>query len=86
MTQECLKEYVVYFFNPHLRICLLISEREEERDRGRETNIVVREKHQLVASHMGLTRDQTHNPLEGTTLQPSEPLGQGNMWFILKGK
>ena len=40
------------FFNPHLRICLLILEREE----GRE-----REKHQSVASHSAWTRNQTYN-------------------------
>ena len=45
------------FFNPPLRICLLIWEREAERERQRERdreterNIDVREKHQSVVSH-----------------------------------
>ena len=29
--------FVFYFFNPHPRTCILISEREEGKDRGRET-------------------------------------------------
>ena len=35
-----------FFFNPHPRICLLILEREEGRDRDTD----MREKHRLVAS------------------------------------
>ena len=42
---------VIIIFNPHLRIFPLILEREKER------NINVREKYQLVASHMHPIRD-----------------------------
>ena len=38
----------LFFFNPHLRIHLLVLERGRERER----NIDVKEKHQLIASHM----------------------------------
>ena len=41
---------LIHFFNPHLRLCLLILGREEGREK--ERNIDVREKHQLVASHV----------------------------------
>ena len=37
-------------FNPHPRICSMISEREEGREKKRDGD--VNEKHQLVASHM----------------------------------
>ena len=40
------------FFNPRPRICLLILQTEEQRER----NLNVKEKHQLVASHMHLAR------------------------------
>ena len=41
----------LYFLkNPHLRTCLLILEREEGKERERERNIDVREKHQSIAS------------------------------------
>ena len=43
--------HIVIIFNPHLRIFPLILEREKER------NINVREKYQLVASHMHPIRD-----------------------------
>ena len=55
-------KYYVHFFNPHLRLCLLILEREERRERERERNIDVREKHQSVASRM--------LPDQGSNLQP----------------
>ena len=38
--------YICIYVSPHLRICLLMREREKER------NIYVREKHWLVSSHM----------------------------------
>ena len=40
----------ICFFNPHQRICLLILEREEGRERIK--NIDMREKHQSVACYM----------------------------------
>ena len=46
-------------FNPHLRICLLILEREERRGGERERD--VKEKYRLVASHTCPDQDQTHN-------------------------
>ena len=65
-----------FFLNPHPRICLLISEREEAR-RGAEKNIDVREKHlrekqRSAVSHthpnwgpdrnLGICSDQGSNP------------------------
>ena len=54
--------FIFFVFNPHLRACLLILEREEGEERGRErgrererekkkNDINVREKRWLVASH-----------------------------------
>ena len=39
------------FFNPHPRICLLILEREEMRERERKRNIDVRNSNQLPPIH-----------------------------------
>ena len=56
----------IFFFYPHLRTCLLILERGEERGIDRERNIDVKEKHQLVASCMhpnqGLNPQPRHVP------------------------
>ena len=49
------------FFNPHPRTCLLILKGREGREREREKNIDVREKHQLVASCTCPNCDQTCN-------------------------
>ena len=43
--------FIYYFFNPHTRACLLILERGEGREKVRERNINVREKHWLAALH-----------------------------------
>ena len=58
---------VSLFFNPHLRICLLIF---REKDRERNLN--------WLPPTCTPTGDQTCNLLVyGTTLQPTEPPGQG---------
>ena len=49
--------FKVCFFNPHLKTCLLILKGRE----GRERNINVIEKHQLVAFRMHPTGDKTNN-------------------------
>ena len=53
-------------FNPHLRTCLLISERREGREREGERNIDVREKYRRVASctcpHWGPNPQTRHVP------------------------
>ena len=80
----------LFLFFTLILIWGLIWESEEQRKKERERNIDVREKHQLVASYMHLTRDQTcspsmcldwmqtHNLLEyRRPLQPTEPLVQG---------
>ena len=64
------------FFNPHLRMYLLILERKEERVRERETH--VREKHQLPPVCPS-TGDQTHNlfgVLDKMMIPPTEPPSQ----------
>ena len=78
---------------------LLILQREKkcvwERERERERDIYVREKHRLVASHTWPTRDRFHKLgvcpdqdqtckllLYGTMLQPPEPLGQSVCPFL----
>ena len=48
-------QHEVYFFNPHWRKCLLIGERETERDRERQRNI-----HRLPPVRAP-TRDEIHN-------------------------
>ena len=70
-----------YFFNPHLRICVLTLEREEGRERKRERKrINVRDKHQSVCP---LTGDRTYNPLvRWAALQPTEPTGQGSSRYF----
>ena len=49
------------------------------RERGRERNVDVREKHWLVASHTHPDRESNPHNLSvcGTMLQPTEPPGQG---------
>ena len=48
---QCLPHLAyTFFFNPHVETSLLILEREERRERGRERNIHVREKYWSVAS------------------------------------
>ena len=81
--------FLLLLFKPHLKTCLLILEREEKR-KGRERKIDVREKHLSVASYVPrpgakpamwvcvLTENQTHDiSVDGTMLQPTEPPGQG---------
>ena len=83
------------FFNPHPRMCLLILERKEGKER--ERNIDVRETSigcLLYTPQLGiepatlecaLTQNQTHNLLVyGMMLQPTEPPGQSCMLLVLK--
>ena len=87
----------IYYFNPHLRTCLLILERGGGRKTGKERNINVREKHQLVASchYWGRTPQCRHVPDRLLNLQPfglpdDAPTnchtGQGPKIFIVKKK
>ena len=46
--------FFFFFLNPLPRLCLLILERQEGRERGREKSIDEREKLRSVASHMRL--------------------------------
>ena len=50
-----------FFFKSLPRTCLRTLERGGGRERGRERNVRVREKHQSVASHPCSDWDTTHN-------------------------
>ena len=58
------KNNLVFFLKDFflLRFYLFILKRGEDREKERERNINVREKHRLAASHMSPNWDQAHNP------------------------
>ena len=77
-----IKCHITFFFNSHLRMCLLILERERKGERERDIN-------QLPpicaptgdrTCNLSTCPDQGYNPQPlvcGLTLQPTEPPGQG---------
>ena len=88
-----------FFLNSHLKICLLIVEREEGREGEREKGLCVRNMGQLPPLHVptgikpvsqacALTRNRTCNLLVYRMALPStEPPGQGtSMCFFCENK
>ena len=74
--------FLLYFFNPHQRTCLLILERRKGGREGEKHRW--RGKHGLVALYMHSDWDWTCNPLVyGMTLQPTEPHRPGQKAFFL---
>ena len=86
---ELRKNIEIFFFNPNLRMCLLILEREERR-----RNITEREIDGLPSVH-SLTGDWTHNlsmppdqklnPWPSGVwddVHPTEPPGEGEYWHF----
>ena len=76
--------YYFFIFNPHLRTCLLVSEREEGGDRASTRNIDVRQKHRSIISRRCPDRHWTRNPLlYRMILRPTEPPGQGSTHIFI---
>ena len=68
------------YFSPHLRMCLLILEREEKRERKK--NINVREKYHLVAFYMCPDWESNRRPF-GSHAQSTELHQPGLFVFYL---
>ena len=67
--------YISFFFNPYPRICLL----RERKGGGRERETSIG--HLLYMRHLGICPDLGSNPLSQLMLQPTEPPGQGRVFY-----
>ena len=89
---------ITIFLNPYPRTCLLILERGEGREKERERNIDVREKHQLVTffpiraltgtepttQACALTGNRTQEPCGlQNNAQPAEPHQLGPIFKLI---